>query len=127
MALVNLADRADSRVGELSGGMVRRLGIAAALVGSPDYLLLDEPTAGLDPEQRSSLHDLLRSIPGTTSVLFATHLLEDVLALDCTVVVLDGGRVAFRGRPEELAVADPDADRLERLRRGFLSLVGEGN
>jgi ABC-2 type transport system ATP-binding protein len=104
LALVGLDERATVKVRALSGGQRRRLAIAQALLGDPELLILDEPTTGLDPEQRASLRGLLSGRPGT--VLISTHQTEDVSALCDRVVVLDAGRIRFDGTvPELLATA----------------------
>jgi ABC-2 type transport system ATP-binding protein len=100
LALVDLAERSTTKVRVLSGGQRRRLAIAQALIGQPDLLILDEPTTGLDPEQRAGLRRLVSSLPGT--VLLSTHQTEDVSALCDRVIVLDGGRVRFDGTVPEL-------------------------
>jgi ABC-2 type transport system ATP-binding protein len=105
---VGLADRADHRMKTLSGGMVRRAGIAQAIVNDPRILLLDEPTAGLDPDQRMDFRALLREIAGDTCVVIATHLVEDVAAACTDVVLMDAGQVVFRGVPADLAAAGGD-------------------
>lgn len=97
LAAVNLADRADSRIGTLSGGMVRRVGIAHALVHQPAVVLLDEPTAGLDPRQRVELRSTIGDIAGDRVVLVSTHLVEDVRGLADRVLVLDEGHLVFDG------------------------------
>jgi ABC-2 type transport system ATP-binding protein len=97
LALVQLADKGTKRVSSLSGGQRRRLGLAQALMGTPDLVILDEPTTGLDPEQRASLRGVLSAAAGTGCVLLATHQTEDVSALCDRVIVLDGGRVRFDG------------------------------
>jgi ABC-2 type transport system ATP-binding protein len=99
--LVGLTDVATKRVNALSGGQRRRVVLAQALIGSPDLLVLDEPTAGLDPAQRGRLRDVLGRAGETSTVVISTHQTEDVAALCERVVVLDGGRVLFDG-----AVAD---------------------
>ncbi|MGP8296814.1 ABC transporter ATP-binding protein [Streptomyces inhibens] len=113
VARVGLADRIDSKVRTLSGGMVRRAGIAQAIVNEPDVLLLDEPTAGLDPEQRVEFRSLLAELGQQTTVIVSTHLVEDV-AVACTeVTLLASGRVAYRGTPASLAAlgeSDAGAD-----------------
>ena len=102
--LVGLGDQGAAKVARLSGGQRRRLAIAQALIGSPALLILDEPTTGLDPEQRATLRGLLGAHPGT--VLLSTHQTEDVSALCDRVLVLDGGRVRFDGSvPALLATA----------------------
>ncbi|MFF3271757.1 ABC transporter ATP-binding protein [Streptomyces chrestomyceticus] len=103
VARVGLADRIDAKLKTLSGGTVRRAGIAQAIVNDPDVLLLDEPTAGLDPEQRVAFRELLGELGGEATVIVSTHLVEDV-AVACTgVTLLEGGRVVYRGTPESLA------------------------
>lgn len=101
--LVGLESVSTRRVSRLSGGMKRRLAIAQVLLGSPELLILDEPTAGLDPEQRLRFRELLgSSVPGAT-VLLSTHQTDDVAALCARVVVLFDGSVRFDGSPAKLA------------------------
>ncbi|MGY1654044.1 ABC transporter ATP-binding protein [Geodermatophilus sp. SYSU D01119] len=100
---VGLGDRAHQRIRALSGGMRRRVGLAQALLGHPDLLVLDEPTVGLDPEQRLRFREVLAGLPDDATVLLSTHLTEDVAALCPTVVVLDSGRVLFHGGTTALA------------------------
>ena len=102
---VGLTDRADDRLKKLSGGMLRRVGIAQAIVNDPDVLLLDEPTAGLDPEQRVSFRELLRTIGVDACVLVSTHLVEDVTAACSHVTLVSEGRAVFRGTPDDLIAA----------------------
>ncbi len=102
--LVHLGDRGAMKIVKLSGGQRRRLAIAQALIGSPELLILDEPTTGLDPEQRASLRGLLSGLAGT--VLISTHQTEDVSALCDRVLVIDAGAIRFDGTvPELLATA----------------------
>jgi ABC-type multidrug transport system ATPase subunit len=100
---VGLGDRADAKVKTLSGGMIRRVGIAQAIVNEPEILLLDEPTAGLDPEQRVEFRALLRELGTRATVVVSTHLVEDVAAACTEVTLLDAGRVAYRGTPASLS------------------------
>nr|WP_244201715.1 ABC transporter ATP-binding protein [Streptomyces diastatochromogenes] len=102
VARVGLADRIDAKIKTLSGGMVRRVGIAQAIVNDPSVLLLDEPTAGLDPEQRVEFRELLRELGASATVVVSTHLVEDVAAACTEVTLLDRGRIAYRGTPEAL-------------------------
>jgi ABC-2 type transport system ATP-binding protein len=103
LAAVSLEDRARSRIRALSGGMRQRLGIAQALLGQPDLLILDEPTAGLDPEQRLRFRELLSGLPGDPVTLLSTHQADDIAAICPHVVVLLKGQVHFAGTPAELA------------------------
>jgi ABC-2 type transport system ATP-binding protein len=100
---VGLTDRADSRLKALSGGMLRRAGIAQAIVNDPEVLLLDEPTVGLDPEQRVEFRDLLRLLGEDSCVLVSTHLVEDVVAACTDVVLVDAGKLVFQGLPADLS------------------------
>ncbi|MPZ74623.1 MAG: ATP-binding cassette domain-containing protein [Nitriliruptorales bacterium] len=97
LALVQLHDRRTVRVSALSGGQRRRLALAQALMGNPDLVVLDEPTTGLDPEQRAALRGILSTAAVHGCVLLATHQTEDVSALCDRVIVLDQGRVRFDG------------------------------
>ena len=99
---VGLAGRARSRLRTLSGGLLRRAGIAQAIVNDPQLLLLDEPTAGLDPEQRVEFRALLREIGTRSTVVVSTHLVEDVGAACTQVALMLAGRVVFTGTPGEL-------------------------
>jgi ABC-2 type transport system ATP-binding protein len=105
---VGLSERADQRMKTLSGGMVRRAGIAQALVNDPRILLLDEPTAGLDPDQRLEFRALLRYLAADTCVLVSTHLVEDVVAACTDVLLIDEGRLVLKGVPADLIAADDD-------------------
>jgi ABC-2 type transport system ATP-binding protein len=102
---VGLTDRADHRMKTLSGGMVRRVGIAQAIVNDPRILLLDEPTAGLDPEQRMQFRALLRELAADTCVVVSTHLVEDVVAACTDVLLIDSGQLVFEGIPADLEAA----------------------
>ncbi|MDQ3956712.1 MAG: ABC transporter ATP-binding protein [Actinomycetota bacterium] len=99
---VGLGEVAGRRIKTLSGGMARRVGIAQALVAEPDLMILDEPTAGLDPQQRARFRELLASLGDRRQVVLSTHLVEDVAAICTSVVVLWAGRAVFHGTPAEL-------------------------
>lgn len=102
LELVGLTEVTTKRVRRLSGGMRRRLGVAQALLGSPQLLVLDEPTAGLDPEQRATLRAILSGLGQHATVLLSTHQTEDIAALCDRVIVLDGGQVVFDGMVADL-------------------------
>jgi ABC-type multidrug transport system ATPase subunit len=99
---VGLGDKARSKLRTLSGGMLRRAGIAQAIVNDPELLLLDEPTAGLDPEQRVTFRALLRDLGQRATVIVSTHLVEDVGAACTEVALMDAGKLVFQGTPDEL-------------------------
>jgi ABC-2 type transport system ATP-binding protein len=103
IAAVDLTSVSGKRVRALSGGMRRRVALAAALLGDPQLLVLDEPTAGLDPEQRLRFRELVSKAGEGRAVLLSTHQTEDVAALCHHVVVLHEGLVLFRGSPSDLA------------------------
>ncbi|WP_037857187.1 ABC transporter ATP-binding protein [Streptomyces sp. NRRL S-340] len=97
-----LGDVRGRRIKKLSGGMRQRVALAAALVGGPRFLVLDEPTVGLDPEQRMRFRDLVTRTAEGRTVLLSTHQTEDVGMLCNRVIVMAGGRIRFEGTPAEL-------------------------
>ncbi len=103
LELVDLADVMQRKIKALSGGMRRRVALAQALLGDPRLLVLDEPTAGLDPEQRLRLRELLSNLAQDRTVLLSTHQTEDVAALCHRVIVLDEGEALFDGTVRALA------------------------
>lgn len=135
LELVGLGDRGSKRISALSGGQRRRLALAQALMGSPSLVVLDEPTTGLDPEQRASLRGILSEQARTSAVLLATHQTEDVSALCDRVIVLDTGAICFDGTVRELiataagqvwvgAEANPGAFAAWRTGTGEMRSVG---
>ncbi len=100
---VGLEQRATAKLRTLSGGMLRRVGIAQSITNEPELLLLDEPTAGLDPEQRVEFRGLLREIGRHATVIVSTHLVEDVGAACSDLALMLDGKIVFRGAPEALA------------------------
>lgn len=102
LEVVDLGDRAGQKIGTLSGGMRQRLGLACALVGDPPVIIMDEPTVGLDPEQRSMFRELISHIGVEHTVVISTHQTEDVSALCRRVYVILDGRVVWSGATADL-------------------------
>jgi len=102
LTMVHLGDQADRQVKTYSGGMKRRLGIAQALLGDPRVLVIDEPTAGLDPEERIRLRTLLSRLAENRIVVLSTHVVEDISQTCERLAVLDQGRVVFDGLTHQL-------------------------
>jgi ABC-2 type transport system ATP-binding protein len=103
LELAGLNAVARKRIRSLSGGMRRRVALAQALLGDPGLLILDEPTAGLDPEQRLRFREMLSMLGEDRTVLISTHQTEDVAALCQRLIVLHRGRVVLDGSPRDLA------------------------
>ncbi|MFI5933835.1 ABC transporter ATP-binding protein [Actinoplanes sp. NPDC051494] len=121
---VGLGAKAGARMKTLSGGMLRRAGIAQAIVNDPGLLLLDEPTVGLDPEQRLDFRELLRDIGTDSCVLVSTHLVEDVVAACTDVVMINEGRLLFQGTPDSLiAQGDPSHAGDSPAERGYSAIL----
>jgi ABC-type multidrug transport system ATPase subunit len=124
---VGLGDKAKAKLRTLSGGMLRRVAIAQAIVNEPELLLMDEPTAGLDPEQRVAFRALLRDLGQRATVIVSTHLVEDVGAACARVALMDRGKIVFHGTPDELTAraegttAAGDAP----LERGYSAVLAE--
>jgi ABC-2 type transport system ATP-binding protein len=102
LALVGLGGVENRKLKTFSGGMKRRVGIAQALLNDPRLLIVDEPTAGLDPEERIRFRNLLAELAGERTVLLSTHIVEDVAQTCRDLAVLVGGEVVFRGTTAEL-------------------------
>jgi ABC-2 type transport system ATP-binding protein len=102
LSLASVADVKTRIIGQLSKGYRQRVGLADALVADPPLLILDEPTAGLDPNQIRQVRDLVRELAREKTVLLSTHILPEVEAICARVVIIDRGRLVSSGRPEEL-------------------------
>lgn len=123
---VNLTEVRNRAVGGFSGGMKQRVGLAQALLNAPKLLIVDEPTAGLDPEERIRVRSLLTELAGERVILLSTHLIEDVEAIADRLAVLHRGRIRFEGDVTTMLEqvrgkvwqVDAAPDELAALRRG---------
>jgi len=102
LAVVNLEDAADKRLGGFSGGMRRRVGIAQALLTDPELLIVDEPTVGLDPTERARFRSLLGALAADRIVVLSTHIVPDVEATASDVALLDDGELLAHTTPADL-------------------------
>ena len=98
----NLAEKRKARISTLSGGQRQRVGIAQALLGNPELLIFDEPTVGLDPEERINFRNLFSQTAQDKIVLLSTHIIEDVQSVCDKLIVINHGEILFAGTPEEL-------------------------
>jgi ABC-2 type transport system ATP-binding protein len=102
LELLDLAGAGKRPLGKYSGGMLRRVGIAQALLADPRVLIVDEPTAGLDPEQRVVFRNLLADLAADRVVLLSTHIVSDVESVAADIAIMAGGRLLLRGTPKDL-------------------------
>jgi ABC-2 type transport system ATP-binding protein len=124
---VNLADAADSRLGTFSGGMRRRVGIAATLLSDPELVVVDEPTAGLDPAERVRFRNLVTQLGEDRVIVFSTHVVPDIEATATKLVLLADSQVIDRGRPASLVeevggscwTVETDQEGLRQLRDDY--------
>lgn len=97
---VNLYDKRNKSVKEFSGGMKQRIGIAQALIGNPSLIIVDEPTAGLDPSERNRFYNLLADVSEDVIVVLSTHIVDDVRELCTKMAIMDLGKIVFHGSPQ---------------------------
>ncbi|MHB6905121.1 ABC transporter ATP-binding protein [Streptomyces sp. DB-54] len=102
LELVNLTEAVKRPLGKYSGGMLRRVGIAQVLLADPQVIIVDEPTAGLDPEERVRFRNLLSDLAADKVVMLSTHIVSDVESVASNIAVMAGGRLQRRGTPEDL-------------------------
>jgi ABC-2 type transport system ATP-binding protein len=102
LELVGLEGEADRQIGGFSGGMRQRIGIAQALLNDPKLLIVDEPTVGLDPEERLRFRNLLTDLAGQRLVILSTHIVPDIEASATTIAVMNRGQLRFFGASEQL-------------------------
>lgn len=101
--LVNLENQEKEKCSKLSGGMIRRVGIAQAMLGTPELLLLDEPTVGLDPEERNHFNNIIHRLHGETTIILSTHLVEDIKSLCNNVMVMNDGMIVKNDSAQNIA------------------------
>jgi len=102
---VNLYEHRKKSLASFSGGMRQRFGIAQALLGNPQLVIVDEPTAGLDPGERNRFYNLLSEVGENVILILSTHIVQDVMELCTNMAIINRGRVLFAGRPEEGTLA----------------------
>ncbi len=118
---VNLADELDKRLGAYSGGMKQRILIAQALLGNPELLIMDEPTAGLDPKERVRIRNLLRQLGDERIVLVATHVVSDIESIADVILMQKKGRIVAQGSVADLLKQYHDCDGIEDI---YMKLFG---
>jgi ABC-2 type transport system ATP-binding protein len=126
---VGLDERADEAVQSFSGGMKRRLNLALGIVHAPHFLMLDEPTVGVDPQSREKIFDIVRELRTSgTTVLYTTHYMEEAEQLCDRIAIMDDGRIVAMGTLDELLslrVEETVVERPRGLERLFLQLTGK--
>ncbi|MFD0420515.1 ABC transporter ATP-binding protein [Streptomyces parvus] len=127
LARVEMLDHTDVKTNHLSGGQLRRVGVAAALVHEAKILLLDEPTAGMDPRQRRIFRDVIRELAHDVDVLMSTHDVADLAEESDSVAVLNGGRLAFQGTTSEFLAHAPEGAHQSRTAEAAYTALSESD
>lgn len=125
LTAVDLSTRSDVRASTLSGGQIRRLGVAGALVSGAQWILLDEPTAGLDPAQRARFAQVMQNLPREISVIVSTHQTEDVAATYDHVTVLVDGHVPFSGSVDSFTEPFPGLSPADAITASYARFTSE--
>lgn len=102
LSIVNLKEVIDKKISTLSGGMRQRLGIAQAVMNNPSIIILDEPTAGLDPKERINLKNIIARIAKNRIIILSTHIVSDIEELAQQIIMMDKGRIVMSGSPSKL-------------------------
>lgn len=121
---VDIEEFADRKVKTISGGQHRRVGIASAIIGNPPVLVIDEPTAGIDPAQRAKFRRIILEIPKTTAVLVSTHLIDDLALVYDRIFVLNQGEIIWDGMPKEL-VGNTNTTNVRDYENAYISIIGD--
>lgn len=121
-ASVNLTEKLDRPIGTYSGGMKQRLLIAQAMMGSPRLLILDEPTAGLDPKERVNIREKIKELSEGKIILMATHVVSDIESIAKEIIILKSGEIAAKDSIEALCAQLPGAEGLEEV---YMEIFGE--
>ena len=122
LSYVNLTDAADRPIGAYSGGMKQRILIAQAILGSPKLVVLDEPTAGLDPKERVRIREKIKELSGDKIILVSTHVVSDIQSIAKEIILLKGGQIIDQDEVEVLCRKYGGANDLEQV---YMHLFGE--
>lgn len=122
LAYVNMEEAADRAIGTYSGGMKQRILIAQAILGTPKLVVLDEPTAGLDPRERVRVRELIRALSGDRTILVSTHVVSDIAPIAKEILLLRAGKLIDRGTVEALCAKYEGSRDLEEV---YMRIFGE--
>lgn len=123
LAQVHLEGAVRERISTLSGGMQRRIGIAQAIIGNPPIVFFDEPTVGLDPEERNRFKSVVRELGKTSTVLFSTHIVQDLEEVCDSIIVMNGGKVLYAGSMEGIALAAGGGEDVQTLEQAYFAII----